>query len=305
MDDTDTIIITDSEAGERLDKVLANRYRSLHSRTYFQHLIADGRVLVNGMQIKKRSPLKEGDEVEIAFVLTPDLNITPENIPLNVLYEDDAILVINKPAGMVVHPAAGNWSGTFVNALLFHCSLEADPGSIRPGIVHRLDKDTSGVLIAAKTSQAQQKLMDQFAARQVVKEYLAICCGNPGDITIDLPIGRHPLKRKVMAVLEEGGRSAITHCKTMTCDGKLSLVKVIIETGRTHQIRVHLKHKGTPVLGDNLYGNESVNRRFGAERQMLHAYKLGIKHPVTGESMQFTAPIPEDMTKLSPKGKVL
>lgn len=303
MDETDTIIITEEEAGERLDKVLTNRYRSLHSRTYFQNLLAEGRVLVNGVLLKKRETVKEGDEVEIAFLLTPELKITPENIPLDILYEDDAILVINKPVGMVVHPATGNWTGTFVNALLYHCSLESPAGTIRPGIVHRLDKDTSGVLIAAKTPQAQQKLVEQFAARQVEKEYLAICCGNPGNITIDLPIGRHPVKRKVMAVREEGGRAAITHCKTLACDGKLSLVKVLIETGRTHQIRVHLKHQGTPVLGDALYGSETVNRRFGAVRQMLHAHKLGIIHPVTGKPMQFVAPIPEDMNRLTPKGK--
>ena len=304
MEEIDTIIINETEAGERLDKVLANRYRSLHSRTYFQNLIEEGRVLVNGLLVKKRSPLQEGDEVEINFLLTPELNITPEDIPLNILYEDDAIVVINKVPGMVVHPAAGNWSGTFVNALMFHCALEVTAGSVRPGIVHRLDKDTSGVLIAAKTALAQQKLMEQFAAREVEKEYLAICCGNPGDTTIDLPIGRHPVKRKVMAVVEEGGRSAITHCKTLACDGKLSLVQVLIETGRTHQIRVHLKHRGTPVLGDALYGNETVNRKFGASRQMLHAHKLGIKHPVTGKPMQFVAPIPDDMTKLTPKGTV-
>lgn len=302
MEEIDTIIISETEAGERLDKVLANRYRSLHSRTYFQNLINEGRVLVNGSLVKKRSVLEEGDEIEINFLLTPELNITPENIPLNILYEDEAIVVINKAPGMVVHPAAGNWSGTFVNALMFHCAVEVTAGSVRPGIVHRLDKDTSGVLVAAKTAQAQQKLMEQFAARAVEKEYLAICCGNPGDITIDLPIGRHPVKRKVMAVVEEGGRSAITHCKTLACDGKLSLVKVLIETGRTHQIRVHLKHRGTPVLGDALYGSETVNRKFGAARQMLHAHKLGIKHPVTGESMQFIAPIPDDMVKLTPKG---
>jgi 23S rRNA pseudouridine1911/1915/1917 synthase len=304
MEEIDTIIINETEAGERLDKVLANRYRSLHSRTYFQNLIEEGRVLVNGLLVKKRSPLQEGDEVEINFLLTPELNITPEDIPLNILYEDDAIVVINKVPGMVVHPAAGNWSGTFVNALMFHCALEVTAGSVRPGIVHRLDKDTSGVLIAAKTALAQQKLMEQFAAREVEKEYLAICCGNPGDTTIDLPIGRHPVKRKVMAVVEEGGRSAITHCKTLACDGKLSLVQVLIETGRTHQIRVHLKHRGTPVLGDALYGNETVNRKFGASRQMLHAHKLGIKHPVTGKPMQFVAPIPDDMIKLTPKGTV-
>ena len=313
-EDSETLFINEEEAGERLDKILSTRLSGAGSRTYFQHLIDEGKVLVNGAPAKKRAKLKHGDEVEVEYILTPELTLKPENIPLNILYEDDAIIVVDKEPGMVVHPAAGNWSGTFVNALLHHCKQipQANEGkspldALRPGIVHRLDKDTSGVIVAAKTSFAQQKLIEMFSGRQVFKEYLAICIGNPGAGDIDAPIGRHPVHRKMMAVLEEGGRHALSHYKSLSFDNKLSLVSIVIATGRTHQIRVHMKYKGTPVLGDPLYGNTSLNTKMGIERQMLHAYRLRFNHPVSGVPMEFTAPIPADMqhvlkqTKLAPK----
>lgn len=297
-EDQDTITINEEEAGERLDKILSNRFKEVKSRTYFQYLIEEKRVLLNGEPVKKRVKPKEGDEIQIFFILTPEMDLRPESIPLSIVYEDDDILVINKKPGMVVHPAPGHWSGTFVNALLFHCkSLEISGQVFRPGIVHRLDKETSGLLVAAKTSQAQQKLIEMFANRQVYKEYIAVCVGNPGNREIRAPIGRHPVHRKMMCVLEDGGRLAISICKTLFTDGKISIVKVVLETGRTHQIRVHMKHLASPILGDSIYGNAQVNKKYGVGRQMLHAQCLRFKHPISGKDLEFTASVPEDMKK--------
>lgn len=297
--DTDTLFISEEEAGERLDKILAARLSNAGSRTYFQYLIEEGKVLVNGAPVKKRVKPKAGDEVEIEYLLTAELTLKPENIPLNVIYEDDHILVVNKEPGMVVHPAVGHWTGTFVNALLYHCKGVLDNSSdasdtIRPGIVHRIDKDTSGLLIAAKSPQAQQKLIEMFSGRRIYKEYLAICVGNPGEGIIDAPIGRHPVHRKLMAVVATG-RPAATHYKTLAFDEKLSMVSVVIATGRTHQIRVHMKHRGMPVLGDPLYGSIAANQKYGIDRQMLHAYRLKFDHPITGIPLEFEAPVPKDM----------
>lgn len=274
QEEFDTLFINEEEAGERLDKILAARLHQAGSRTYFQYLIEEGKVLLNGTAVKKRCKPKVGDEIEVEYILCPELDIKPENIPLNIVYEDEAILVVNKMPGMVVHPATGHWTGTFVNALLFHCGQEALQAqqNLRPGIVHRLDKDTSGLIIAAKTGIAQQKLIEMFAGRQVYKEYLAICIGNPKAGVIDAPIGRHPVNRKMMAVVEEGGRSAITRYQSLVYNDKLSVVKLVIDTGRTHQIRVHMKYHGTPVLGDLIYGIPSFNAKLGVDRQMLHAY---------------------------------
>lgn len=294
--DPETIVITPEEAGERLDKILAQRYLQTYSRTYFQYLITEHLVLLNGAPIKKRVKPEEGDEVEILFAAAPEIDITPESLPLDILYEDDAIIVVNKAPGMVVHPAPGNWSGTFVNALLGHCAeIENSGDSLRPGIVHRLDKETSGVLIAAKTLLAQQRLIELFAGRQVYKEYLAICCGNAGKGRIETAIGRHPIHRQRMAVVKEGGKPALTHYETLSFDGALSLVKIILATGRTHQIRVHMQYHGTPVLGDAIYGKPSLNQKFNAQRQLLHAHILRLPHPITKEMMEFVAPVPADM----------
>lgn len=303
-DTGDLIIVSEEEAGERLDKILASRFSQVRSRTYFQFLIEQNCVLLNGVPVKKRVKPKAGDEIEIEFLLTPELNLTPEPIPLDIIYEDEFLLVVNKPAGLVVHPAAGNWQGTFVNALLYHCKENfahlsqpdaSDPSSLRPGIVHRLDKDTSGLLIAAKTVLAQQRLVAMFASKEIHKEYLAICIGNPGNVDIRAPIGRHPVHRKLMAVKETGGKEALTICRNVAYDGQLSLVAIVLATGRTHQIRVHMAHHGTPVLGDATYGNAAINRKFGLERQMLHAWRLSFKHPISGQPMQFEAPLPQDI----------
>lgn len=294
----DLILITAEEAGLRLDRVLANRFTSIQSRTYFQRLIEEERVLLNGEPVKKRVQPKEGDEVEIEFILTPELDLQPEAIPLDIIFEDEHLLAVNKPAGMVIHPAVGNWNGTFVNALLYHCQMEAPKGDVRPGIVHRLDKDTTGLLLAAKHPLAQQKLIALFASREIEKTYWAVCIGNPPGGTIDAPIGRHPVHRKMMAVLEDSGRRAVTHTKTLKYKDPLALVEVNLETGRTHQIRVHLKYKNAPVLGDSLYGVDRVNKRLHAERQMLHAKRLKFIHPLTGKALDLEAPLPPDMQKI-------
>lgn len=295
-EDCEMIVITQDEAGQRLDALLARRFSSKHSRSYFQMLIEEERVMVNGTSVKKRYEPKQGDEISIHFILTPEIGLDPEDIPLDIIYEDEHIIAVNKPAGMVVHPATGNWTGTFVNALLHHCQKlpENIDSALRPGIVHRLDKETSGILIAAKTSTAQQRLISLFASRQVYKEYIAICIGNPGDKEIEAPIGRHPIHRQQMAVVENG-RPALSICKTLATGGKLSLVRVILATGRTHQIRVHLKHIGAPVLGDPLYGNLQANTKHSASRQLLHAYKLRFAHPITQKELELVAPMPADM----------
>lgn len=304
-DDNDLLVITEAEAGERLDKILAHRFKEVRSRTYFQYLIDEQRVLVNGFPVKKRMKPQPGDEVEIEFLVTPELDLKPEPLPLDIIYEDDDILIVNKPAGLVVHPAVGHWSGTFVNALLYHCqhtgSGQLDPSSVRPGIVHRLDKDTTGLLMAAKQPLAQQRLIAQFASREVYKEYLAICIGNPGNKDIDAPIGRHPVHRQLMTVRPEGGKQALTLCRTLAHDQELSLVSLVLATGRTHQIRVHLKHIGTPVLGDPIYGSVSANKKYGVQRQMLHAKVLRLQHPITGIPLEFEAPLPEDMRQIVEK----
>ncbi len=300
-EESDFFIVTDEEAGERLDKLLALRFKEIFSRSYFQSLIEKQLVLLNGSPVKKKEKPEEGDEIEIQFAPSPQIDLTPEAIPLSVIFEDQYLIAVNKPAGMVVHPAPGNWSGTFVNALLFHCGFLSPAGSdLRPGIVHRLDKETSGVLIAAKTLEVQQKLTLLFSNRHVYKEYIAICLGKPSEGEINAPIGRHPIHRKQMAIVPNG-KPAISAIKVLGFNDKLSLLQVVISTGRTHQIRVHLKYKGTPILGDALYGSSSQNQYYGAQRQMLHALKMQLKHPVTGEDLEFSAPPPADFLRYSKK----
>jgi len=298
------IVISEEETNTRLDKILADRFKEIKSRNYFQYLIEEQKVLLNGNPIRKRQKPKAGDEIQIEFMLPPEVDLAAEAIPLEIIYEDPDILIINKPAGMVVHPAPGNWSGTLVNALLHHCQnlLESFPavteGSshLRPGIVHRLDKDTSGLLIAAKHTLAHQRLVGMFSEKQIHKEYLAICVGNPGNIEINQPIGRHPVHRQQMAVVETGGKYALSICKTLAANGQLSAVNIVLATGRTHQIRVHLKHHGAPVLGDPLYGNLHANQKYQVQRQLLLAHRISFKHPITGCPLKFQAPIPNDIS---------
>ncbi|MCB1118735.1 MAG: RluA family pseudouridine synthase [Chlamydiia bacterium] len=287
------LTISDSEAGLRLDKLLALRFDGRYSRTYFQYLIDKQLVLVNGVQCKKRLRVESGDEVEIEFALTPEIDLEPEPIPLDIIFEDEHFLAVNKPPGLVVHPAPGNWSGTFVNALLHHCqTLPAHAEPTRPGIVHRLDKETSGLLLAAKNQEAQVKLVEMFASRKICKEYLALCYNHPKEQTIELPIGRHPKQRKKMAVVTTG-KEAVTALSVIQVGEKLSFIRLLPKTGRTHQIRVHLQAIGCPLLGDPLYGVVGQ-----APRQMLHAEKLSFLHPTTREPIRLFAPIPEDMKKI-------
>lgn len=289
---------TASEKDEnvRLDKLLTNSFCK-KSRNYFQYLIRKQDVLVNGKAIKKRYLLSKGDTVHIRFSLPPQIDLSPENIPLDIVYEDQHLLAINKPSDLVVHPAPGHWSGTVVNAILYHFNLlEELQDPLRPGIVHRLDKDTSGLLLIAKTYEAQKCLIQMFSNREMKKEYLAICIGNPGNTKVEAPIGRHCTQRKKMSV-QETGKNATSFFKTFTFNKNLSIVKIILETGRTHQIRVHAKHLNTPILGDSLYGSPQMNKKYQILRQMLHAHKLSFKHPITGDKIDLTAPLPKDMSQ--------
>ncbi len=292
----EVVIATEEDLGLRLDKLLSLKFPTC-SRTYFQNLIEKGSVLINGTPTKKREKLKLGDEIEVCFELTPEINLTPENIPLDILFEDDDILIINKPAGMVVHPAPGHPQGTFVNALLFHCKSlqEQQKDPLRPGIVHRLDKDTSGVLIAAKTSFAHKALVEKFSQRQIQKFYKTICLGQPSVSEINAPIQRHPTKRQEMTAAFEGGKHAITKLTILEKTQDFSLLSVELITGRTHQIRVHLKHIGCPILGDSLYGKESTNQKWGITHQLLHSETIVFTHPRTETMIKITAPLPEDM----------
>lgn len=294
---TESVIVTSEMVDHRLDRLLTTQFPH-HSRTYFQSLIEQGFVLVNGLPLKKKDQPKLGDEIEICFQLTPEISLEPENIPLEILYEDDHLIAVNKPAGLVVHPAPGHYTGTFVHGLLYHCKHLPNPETLRPGIVHRLDKETSGVLIAAKTVEAHQKLVEMFCQRSLEKIYVAICIGSPGDKEITAPIKRHPTKRQQMTV-DPAGKPAISQFRILGSDGPLSLVEVKLVTGRTHQIRVHLQHLGTPVLGDIVYGLPSWNQKYQVPRQMLHAYRLTLSHPITGAPLAFVAPLPAEFKKFS------
>jgi 23S rRNA pseudouridine1911/1915/1917 synthase len=292
--DSNIFFVTKEEEGIRLDKLLSIRFAN-KSRTYFQYLIENNSVLLNGSKVKKRITPKEGDEIEIFFLATPEISLTPENIPLDILYEDDYILAINKPKNMVVHPAPGNWTSTFVNALVFHCkNLVKEKGDVRPGIVHRLDKNTSGVLLAAKTIEAQSKLISDFSQRKIKKKYLAVCVGNPPNTTICEPIGRNPYRRQEMTVIKTG-KESITKIKVVDTNGKTSLVLIDLLTGRTHQIRVHLKHINHPILGDDTYGNQKLNNFHNITSQLLHAHQIYFNHPITNQPISITAPIPDDI----------
>lgn len=292
----DNFLITENEEIIRIDKFLADKFKA-KSRTYFQSLLDNGCVLVNNSKVKKRFIPKIGDEIEIFFQAVKDITLKPQNIPLDILYEDDHILAVNKPANMVVHPACGNWSDTFVNAFLYHCqNLVCSDDKSRPGIIHRLDKDTTGVLLAAKTQKAHQSLISQFKERKIKKTYLAITINKPADQVINLPLSRHSVKRKEMTI-DEKGKEAITLIKVLAYNEKLSLVLAIPQTGRTHQIRVHLKHINSPILGDMLYGNKNFNDHYKVYRQLLHAYILEFLHPITNEPMKIAAPMGDEFKK--------
>ncbi|MCD6552195.1 MAG: RluA family pseudouridine synthase [Thermotoga sp.] len=289
------------EEGWRLDQFLKEKTPSWISRSMIQKAIKEGKVKVNG-QIKKPSyRLKEGELVEVDLPVKPkEATVQPEKIDLKVLYEDKDIIVIDKPGDMIVHPVPSKLSGTLVNALLYHCSdLQGVGGKLRPGIVHRLDKETSGVIVVAKNDLAHQSLSRQFKDRKVKKAYILLVRGRvkENEGTVELPLARHPVLRVKMTV-SESGKEAVTHYRVLKrFDDVASLVLAFPRTGRTHQIRVHMKSLGHPIMGDKIYGKYKEDEMFGIKRQMLHALKLGFFHPRTGEWMEFVSPIPEDFRK--------
>lgn len=283
--------MSSAERCQRLDRWLVGRYPKF-SRTYLQALIEEGLVQVNGHRAKKRQIVSAEDDVEVQFRAQMDQTpLIPEAIPLDILFEDSSILVCNKPAGLVVHPGAGNWSHTFVNALLHHCREMRGFEGARPGIVHRLDKSTSGAIVAAKSMKAQQNLVSQFADRTVCKEYLAITKSHPRVLVATAPIGRDVKNRQRMAITPLG-KSAQTHFEVLSSSLESCLILARPITGRTHQIRVHLSHLRAPILGDTLYGGQSH-----PEGYFLHAWNLQFRHPVSGREMQFRAPIPENFRR--------
>lgn len=297
-----TIEIDEENQGIRLDKALAIKLSDI-SRTYLSHLIVSGNVSLknNPQKPTPKLKLRSGDLVEIAIPALESASIAPEDIPLNVIYEDEYVLVINKAPSMVVHPGAGNPSGTLVNAILHRIpDLAGINGTLRPGIVHRLDKDTSGVMVVAKNTVSQLSIVQQFQEGTVEKRYVALVKGNLRDDAgmVNLPIGRHPVDRKKMAVTSRG-RQAQTQWKLLERFGVACLVSVVILTGRTHQIRVHMSHIGHPVLGDVVYGTGTKLSTkagvIGFSRQMLHAQRLSLLHPATKERMTFEVEMPIDM----------
>ncbi|MCL2372480.1 MAG: RluA family pseudouridine synthase [Defluviitaleaceae bacterium] len=288
------IIIPPEAAGVRADVFLSG-IGEIPTRSAAQKLLADGNVLIGTKPLQKNHRLQAGDILEINLPQPTPAEAFAEDIPLNIIFEDSHLLVINKPQGMVVHPAAGNHSGTLVNALLHHCKdLSGIGGVMRPGIVHRLDKDTSGLLVVAKNDAAHQALSGQLAARSMGRTYNAICRGilKKPKLKIDLPIGRHPNNRKKMAITKPGhGRDAVTYIEAMEFFKNHTLIEAQLETGRTHQIRVHLAHIGHPVLGDEIYGTVAM-KGMDVNGQLLHAQRLSFVHPATGEGMEFEAEWP-------------
>jgi 23S rRNA pseudouridine1911/1915/1917 synthase len=287
-------------AGERLDRFLAQALPAF-SRARLQTLIRDGFVTLGGKGARPRDPVRTGDIVELREPEVAKIDAQPEQMNLEVLFEDDDLLVLNKPAGLVMHPGAGHQQHTLVNALLAHCqNLSGIGGSERPGIVHRLDKETSGALVIAKNDATHRDLSKQFAARTMGKIYLALVAGTPRKTTgiIDKAIARHPVHRQRISIARRQGRSAKTEYRVVRSSGDVSLVECTLHSGRTHQIRVHLHDLGHPVLGDKLYGGK---RAGDFSRQMLHAWKLSFRHPRSGEQMSFEAPIPPDFAAATPK----
>ena len=295
-------IVEAEAAGQRIDRFLSGEDTGL-SRSALQGLVAEGHVLCNGKSIAKSLKLKAGDTILLEIPDAKPIEAVPQDIPLDIVYEDDHLLVVNKPKGMVVHPAPGNPDGTLVNALLWHCkgSLSGIGGEIRPGIVHRIDKDTSGLLIAAKNDFAHAHLAAQLKDHSLARTYECIVCGNLREDsgTIDAPIGRDPVNRKRMAVTEKNSRSAVTHWEVIARYPGYTHVRCKLETGRTHQIRVHLAWRNHPILGDTVYGHKKPE--LGQSSQCLHARELTFVHPRTGERMTVRCELPDYFTALLEK----
>lgn len=292
MSEIITLVCTAEDCGKRIDKYISERISEL-TRSAVQIIISKNAVTVSGKSVSKNYKIKGSETVSVEMPDPEPTDAVPENIPLNIIYEDSDLLVVNKPKGMVVHPAHGNYSGTLVNALLYYCgdSLSGINGVIRPGIVHRIDKNTSGLLIVAKNDKAHLHLSEQIKAHSFTREYEAVACGyfKETDGTVDAPIGRHKTERKKMCVTAENSRNAVTHYSVIKQYGGYAHIRCRLETGRTHQIRVHMAYIGHPILGDEVYGKSYK----GIEGQCLHARKIGFIHPSAHKYMEFTSPLPE------------
>ena len=293
---SENLLVDEKYNGERLDKFLADVFTDI-SRSSIARLADEGQITINGKQAGKKEKVKTGQAVEIIVPVSKEIDLEPENIPIDIVYEDDDLLVVNKPKGMVVHPAAGHWNGTLVNALMYHCkdSLSGINGEIRPGILHRIDKDTSGLLIVAKNDFSHIHLSEQIKAHSFKREYEAIAegCFNCKSGTVNAPIGRNPNNRLKMCVIERNSKKAVTHYEVIEEFDKYTHLRLKLETGRTHQIRVHLSYSGHPVAGDKLYGAKTVKE---FEGQCLHAKVIGFIHPRTDEYMEFESKLPEYFT---------
>jgi len=288
--------------GTRIDKCLSELLTD-YSRAYIQKLLEDGQILVNTKATKSNYKLRNGDNIEVIIPEPEELEILPEDIPLDIVYEDNDILIVNKPKGMVVHPAPGHSRGTLVNAIMYHCkdSLSTINGVLRPGIVHRIDMDTTGLLMVCKNDVAHRLMSDKFKVHDITRVYTAICYNHftEPEGTIDKPIARHKVDRKKMSI-DPNGRRAVTHYKVIEeLSNNFSLIECRLETGRTHQIRVHMASIIHPLLGDEVYGPK--NKPFKTEGQVLHAGVLGFEHPITGEYMEFKAELPEYFGKILDK----
>ena len=297
--------VEESQSGMRLDKFLTEIYPD-QTRSFLQKLVKSGEIKVNGKPVIKAGFVVEGGDQVSASIPTPQaVEIEAENIPLDILYEDADVLIVNKPKGMVVHPSAGHYSGTLVNAIMYHCadSLSGINGEIRPGIVHRIDMDTTGALIICKNDAAHVDIAEQIKEHTVTRRYRGIVCGvvKEDEETIEGAIGRHPTQRKKMAINEKNGKPAITHYKVLQRFAKYTYMEFRLETGRTHQIRVHMASIGHPLLGDELYGNPKNLAMKGLQGQTLHAMVIGFVHPTTHEYMEFEAPLPEYFQNLLKK----
>lgn len=289
--------IVDSQSSlTRLDKLLC-LYLPMYTRNKLTVMIDNGSVTVNGNLVAKNHKVKSGDIIEITAQKNREYNVIPENIEIQIVYEDDDIIVVNKPKGMVVHPAHGNTSGTLVNALMYHCkgSLSGINGVMRPGIVHRIDKDTSGLLVIAKNDFSHNSLAEQFKAHSIEREYRAIVYGNVKNDsgTIDKPIGRHPINRKMMACIDKNSKNAVTHYKVIARYNGFTYISCRLETGRTHQIRVHMSNMGHFLVGDEVYGKKINKINLDFKGQCLHAKTLGFIHPKTGENIRFESDLPD------------
>ena len=300
------LTLIEDDLGQRIDTVVAEREKI--SRSAGARLVEDGAVLVNGKAVAKNYKIRENDVIEIFYPEIQECEVTPQDIPLDIVYEDEDVIVINKPKGMVVHPAAGNPDGTLVNALLHHCgdSLSGIGGVARPGIVHRIDKDTSGLLVVAKTDTAHISLSEQIKTHSVSRVYRAIVIGNLKEMsgTVDAPIGRHPVDRKRMAVIMNDAytsREAVTHYKVIKRFHGFDYIECVLETGRTHQIRVHMAYLGHPLLGDETYGGNKTRfqtlHKDCIHGQCLHARRLSFTHPISDAFVTFEAPLPKDFER--------